>query len=102
MKKQGKKQKELTDYLGISKNVFTDWKNGKNSSYMKHLSKIAAFLDVDETSLTTQKNKTDSDERSLTEVEKELLAVTADMDEDERNALLGYAARLIAKRKKED
>lgn len=43
---QGKKQKELTDYLGISKNSFTDWKSGRIKSYTKHISKIAEFLGV--------------------------------------------------------
>lgn len=43
---QGKKQKDLTDYLGISKNSFTDWKSGRVKSYTKHLDKIAEFLGV--------------------------------------------------------
>ena len=46
LKEQGKKQKELTDYLGISQNAFTDWKSGRINSYTKHLSKIAEFLSV--------------------------------------------------------
>lgn len=46
LKAQGKKQKELTDYLGISKNAFTDWKSGRITSYTKHLPQIAEFLDV--------------------------------------------------------
>ena len=40
------KQKELTDYLCVSHNVFTEWKAGRNSSYRKHLPKIAEFFDV--------------------------------------------------------
>lgn len=102
MKRQNLNQRDISDCLGIAKSTVTDWKSGKSKSYMKHLPQIAEFLGVPESSLTAQKNKTASDERSLTETEKELLAVTADMDEDEKNALLGYAARLIAKRKKED
>ena len=43
---QNKKQVELTNYLGISKNAFTNWKSGNNTSYMKHLPKIAEFFDV--------------------------------------------------------
>ena len=41
-----KTQKELTDYLGIEKSVFTTWKNGKSQSYNKYLSKIAEFFNV--------------------------------------------------------
>lgn len=39
-------QKTLTDYLGISKNAFTNWSNGSNSSYIKHLPQIAEFFNV--------------------------------------------------------
>lgn len=46
LEKQGKKQKDLTDFLGISKNAFTDWKSGRIKSYTKHLPKIAEFLGV--------------------------------------------------------
>ena len=44
LKQQNKKQKELTDYLGISKNAFTNWKSGNNTSYIKYLPQIAEFL----------------------------------------------------------
>lgn len=40
------KQKDLTDYLGITKNAFTDWKSGRIKSYMKYLPQIAEFLGV--------------------------------------------------------
>ena len=46
LKENNKKQIELTDYLGISKNAFTNWKIGDNSSYMKYLPKIAEFFGV--------------------------------------------------------
>lgn len=39
-------QKELSDYLGLSKCAMTGWKNGNNTSYMKHLPKIAEFFNV--------------------------------------------------------
>lgn len=100
-----KSQKDLCKHLGLSQQTFSEWNAGRSASYKKYLPQIAEFLGVSVDYLlgkTDKKNKTASDERSLTEVEKELLSVTADMDEDEKNALLGYAARLIAKRKKED
>lgn len=46
LESQNKKQKELTDYLGITKNAFTDWKSGRIKSYMKYLPQIAEFLGV--------------------------------------------------------
>lgn len=39
-----KTQKDLTDFLGITKNSFTNWKNGHNKSYMKYLPQIATFF----------------------------------------------------------
>ena len=46
LKSSGKKQKELTSYLSLSHNVFTEWKAGRNTSYKKHLPKIAEFFGV--------------------------------------------------------
>ena len=46
LQKSNQTQKNLTDYLGISNNVFTDWKSGRNKSYTKHLPKIAEFFGV--------------------------------------------------------
>ena len=46
LKERKIKQVELTNYLGVSKNIFTDWKSGRNTSYMKHLPKIAEFFGV--------------------------------------------------------
>ncbi len=46
LKEKGVKQKDLTDYLLVSHNVFTEWKAGRNTSYMKYLPKIAEFFGV--------------------------------------------------------
>ena len=46
LKEQNKKQIDLTTYLGLSKNVFTEWKSNRASSYMKYLPQIAEFFDV--------------------------------------------------------
>ena len=40
------KQNQLTDYLGVTKNTFSNWKSGRNSSYKKYLPQIAEFLGV--------------------------------------------------------
>lgn len=46
LKAKGVRQRDLSDYLGLSKNTMTGWKNGNNTSYKKHLPEIAEFLDV--------------------------------------------------------
>ena len=57
LKKNKKKQKDLTDYLGITKNQFTNWKNGNNTSYMKYLPQIADFLGVSVDALCGREEK---------------------------------------------
>lgn len=46
LKAQGLTQKNLTDHLGINKNIFSQWKNGTTESYRKYLEQIAEFLGV--------------------------------------------------------
>ena len=46
LKLQNKKQKNLTDYLGLTKNTYTNWKSGNNESYLKYLPQIAEFFNV--------------------------------------------------------
>ena len=46
LKDQNKKQIELMNYLGLSKNVFTEWKSNRATSYMKYLPQIAEFFGV--------------------------------------------------------
>ena len=46
LNEQNKKQKDLTDYLGVSKNRFTDWKSGRINSYLDYLPQIADFFNV--------------------------------------------------------
>lgn len=46
LKENNKTQKDLMDYLGLEKSTFTAWKSGKNMSYKKYLSEIAAFFNV--------------------------------------------------------
>lgn len=42
----GKSQKELAEYLDISKNVFTDWKSGRLKSYKRYVHGIADYFGV--------------------------------------------------------
>lgn len=46
LKIQHKTQKDLTDYLGLDKAMFSQWKSRKTESYMKHIVRIAEFLEV--------------------------------------------------------
>lgn len=84
LKKQKKKQKDLTDYLGLTKNAFTDWKGGKSESYKKYLPQIAEFLNVSVDYLLSGENKKSPD-----------TSLDGEMSERDRDALRLYRA-LIA------
>ena len=64
LEKNNLTQKSLTDYLGINKNAFTNWLNGNNTSYIKHLPQIAEFFNVSTDYLLGRENK--SEEKILT------------------------------------
>ena len=42
---QGKQQKDLCKYVGISPASFTRWKSGDSESYETHIYRIAEFLE---------------------------------------------------------
>ena len=46
LQQQHKTQKQLMEHLGLGKTAFTGWKNGANTSYLKHIGKIAEFFGV--------------------------------------------------------
>lgn len=46
LKEQKRSQSELTDYLGVNKSIFTQWKKGQNNSYLKYLPQLAEFFGV--------------------------------------------------------
>ncbi len=46
LKEKKIKQVELCNYLGVSKNRYTDWKSGRIKSFVKYLPKIAEYLGV--------------------------------------------------------
>lgn len=75
LKAQGKKQKDLTDYLGLTKNTFTNWKAGHSESYKKLLPQIADFLNVSVDFLLGKENSPLSNENGLSESQREIIAL---------------------------
>lgn len=57
---KGLTQKELTDYLGIEKSVFSAWKNGKSESYKKYIPEMSKYLGVSAGYLLGQEEKLDN------------------------------------------
>ena len=88
------KQKDLTDYLGISKNCFTDWKNGKSASYKKYLPQIVEFLGVSVDYLVGKEEQSDNEKLAFA------LYGTSEIDEEILNDVRKYA--LIARKMREE
>lgn len=83
-------QKQLTDYLGLKKTAFTDWKSGKSNSYRKYLVEIADYFNVSLDYLVYGKENTST----LSDDVKELLAYYNNLSDIDRGKLLGKAETL--------
>ncbi len=80
-----KNQKDLTDYLGLGKNTFSNWKAGHNHSYLKYINQISAFLGVS-TDYLLGTHSSDA------EVLAGILKIDADLlTEDKINEIARYA-----------
>ena len=92
LKQKHKTQKDLTDFLGLSKNTFTNWKSGDNESYRKYIDKIAEFFGVSTDYLLgvdeTQKNPPPETEERI----KELYDLTAGLSDEQMALLKAYVA----------
>lgn len=60
LKEQGKTQKMLCQHLGVTGNVYTNWKLGLSNSYKKYLPEIAEYLDVSVDNLLGKNEKEDN------------------------------------------
>ena len=112
LKEKNKKQKDLTDALGLTKNSFTGWKSGKSTSYMKYLPQIAEFLGVSvdflcgKSEKETKSSKTPEADTIEKQIEQEnrtlafALYGTSDIDEEVLNDVRKYA--IIARRMREE
>lgn len=84
------KQKELTDYLGVQNTVFTKWKAGTSTSYLKHITKISEFLGVStDYLLGTEANKKSPDKKS------ELEEIYSQLSQADKEKVMEYARLLL-------
>ena len=44
LREQGKDQRELCEFLGVSQSVYSEWKSGKSKSIRQYVDRIAEFL----------------------------------------------------------
>ena len=91
LKQQKKKQIQLTDFLGLNKNAYSDWKIGRTTSYTKHLSQIADFFGVTVDYLLGKEEKKPpmpEGTEGMGENEKRLMAMWSQIPEEQKPELL--------------
>ncbi len=90
---RSKSQTELLTYLGLNRNVFTDWKARRNKSYLTYIDEIAKYFDVSPTYLL--RGEEDHETSQLTKCEQELLQLYRCISTDSK-AKLVMTARALA------
>lgn len=104
LKEQKKTQKDLTDFLGITKNAFTNWKNGDNTSYLKKLPEISDFFNVSVDYLLGKTNIPNSSEldEQLKDEQFALWGEVKDLTDDEKQDVIDFIDYIKSKRKDGD
>lgn len=85
----GRDQKELTDFLGLKKTAFSDWKAGKSNSYKKYIVEISEFFEVSLDYLVYGKKQ------EVSEDVKELLFLYNQMDINEKKLVMERARTIV-------
>ncbi len=79
LQQQNKKQFQLTDFLGINRNTFGNWKAGLNSSYKKYIYAISQYLNVPveylRGEIDIKESSPPSFDNGLSPTQKELIAL---------------------------
>ena len=94
LKEKKKTQKELCEYVGISKNAYTNWKSGHMKSYERYLPKIAEFLGVSVDYLlgNTDKKESPSD---ISEDDKMVLQAFKSLTAEQQESLLSLMRSMV-------
>ena len=78
LRKQGKEEKELMDYIGLQPGSMKNWKYAGSYGYMKYMKEICEFLDTTPNYLFYGP---DDPERRVTPMEREMIQMYREIDE---------------------
>ena len=81
LRKQGKEEKELMNYIGLQSGSMKNWKYAGSYGYMKYMKEICEFLDTTPNYLFYGP---DDPERRMTPTEREMIQMYRDIDEDRK------------------
>lgn len=99
LNEQGKSQKDLTSFLKISANSFTNWKSGLNTSYKKYIYAIAEYFNVSVDYLLGNSDERKKETANNDSLDNELIRLLADLTPSEAVAVKSFLAGLKANRK---
>lgn len=97
MKDRRIKQKQLADFLGVSRSAVYKYQEGKAEPNIETLIKLADYFDVSLDYLCGRQNNNLIFADSLSDKKKELFSMIKDLNDDETLIVLGFVARLANK-----
>ena len=80
---QGKKEKDLTDYIGVSPGTMSKWKYDGSTVYLKYIREICEFLETTPNYLFYGEDEVEK----LTPVEKDLVHMFRSLDGGRRKCI---------------
>lgn len=99
IKEKGKRERDLTDYLGLSPGAMSKWKYDGSYVYIKYIEEICEFLDTTPNYLFF--GPEDEEER-LSPAEKEIIRMYRSLDDGRKKCIqetLGYFKESSKKKK---
>ena len=81
LRKQGKAEKELMDYIGLQPGSMKNWKYAGSYGYVKYMKEICEFLDTTPNYLFYGP---DDPERRMTPAEREMIQMYRNIDKDRK------------------
>ena len=84
IRERGKKEKDLTDYLGLSPGAMSKWKYDGSFVYIKHIDRICEFLDTTPNYLFFGP---EDEEDRLTPGEKEMIWMYRGLEKDRKKCI---------------
>ena len=88
MTTQKKKIKDMNDYLGVKQSTYDNWKRGKSESFMKHLERIAEFLNVTPNYLVCGSETVETITNKRKKMEERLISIIRSVSDKEAETLM--------------
>ena len=93
---QRKKIKDLNSYLGLKQSTYDNWKRGKSESYMKHIDRIAEYLNVSPNYLICGTDSIEAREGRRKLIEDEIIDMVRSISDKDANTLLNIATAFVS------